>query len=70
MIVQSVAAGLVLLYGAGLEIVRREIPGLSLLPGEPGTWNLAHAFVWLALLLTVVSGVDYTIRAARLLSRA
>lgn len=63
MLVQCVAVGATLLYGAGVGFVRAPLFGLS------ATWNLAHVLVWLAVVLTAWSGIDYGRRAAPLLRR-
>ena len=63
MLLQCCAIGGLLLCGAGVGWVRDELPFLAWLPGPAGTWNLTHAMVWLAMLLTVASGVVYALRA-------
>ncbi len=70
MLLQVFAVGGVLLYEAGFSLARWAVPVLDRLPGGPTTWSLAHALVWGATILTVVSGVDYAFRAARLLADA
>ncbi|MDA1196194.1 MAG: CDP-diacylglycerol--glycerol-3-phosphate 3-phosphatidyltransferase [Planctomycetota bacterium] len=67
MAVQCVAIGGLMLLGAGVEFVRAELPILAWLPGAPGTWNLAHALVWAATILSVYSGVIYVLRARTVL---
>jgi CDP-diacylglycerol--glycerol-3-phosphate 3-phosphatidyltransferase len=67
MLSQSIAVGSVLLWGAGLGFLQVPLPVLGDLLGDH--WNLPHLLVWLATLLTAVSGLDYGVRAARLLSR-
>jgi CDP-diacylglycerol--glycerol-3-phosphate 3-phosphatidyltransferase len=67
MALQCAAAGGLMLCMAGTPWVRGEIPPLAWLPGPAGTWNLAYVAVWAALLLTVVSGVIYALRARRAL---
>jgi phosphatidylglycerophosphate synthase len=67
MALQCVAIGGVLLFGLGLPFVRaRLLPGPS---WDGGPWTIAHLAVAAALLLTVVSGIDYLVRAVRHLSR-
>lgn len=65
MLLQSIAVGAVLLHGAGVALARQE---LAL--GPLGPWSVAQVVVLLATLLTVVSGIDYSARAARLLRDA
>ncbi|MHC5012523.1 MAG: CDP-diacylglycerol--glycerol-3-phosphate 3-phosphatidyltransferase [Planctomycetota bacterium] len=67
MLVQCVAVGAVILHGAGSTFMREELAFLSFLPGPADTWNPAHVLVWLATLMTVLSGLDYARRAVRLL---
>jgi len=62
MAVQCAAAGALMLCMTPTPWVRDEIAALAWLPGPTDTWNLAHVLVWLALLLTVVSGVVYALR--------
>jgi len=57
MVLQCLAVGAVLLYGAGLGIARWAFDG------DGGTWNVAHLLVWAATILTVYSGIDYGRRA-------
>ena len=61
MVFQSFAVGLVLLWGAGFPLAK-----LSL--GEDGV-NLTQVTVGIAFLLTVVSGIDYGLRATHHLRR-
>lgn len=70
MALQCSAAAALMLCMTGTSWVRDEIPFLAWLPGEPGTWNLAYLLVWAALLLTVVSGVIYALRAKKALRAA
>jgi len=63
MLLQCVAVGAVLLYGAGVGFVRAPLPGLA------APFNIAYVLVWAAVLLTAWSGVDYGRRAAPLLRR-
>lgn len=63
MLLQCVAVGAVLLYGAGVGFVRAPLPGL------PAPFTIAHVLVWIAVLLTAWSGADYGRRAAALLLR-
>lgn len=67
MILQSFAVAGVLLWGAGFHLVADPLPLLGDWLGP--RWSLAHLTVWAAALLTAVSGVDYAVRAARLLAR-
>jgi CDP-diacylglycerol--glycerol-3-phosphate 3-phosphatidyltransferase len=67
MVLQCAAVLGTLAYGADMAIARAEVPGLALLPGGGATWNVAHALVWGALVLTVASGVAYVRRALGLL---
>ena len=62
MVLQCLAVGTVLLYGADLAIARWA------LDGDGGTWSVAHLLVWAATILTVVSGIDYGRRAWAVLS--
>jgi len=57
MLLQCVAVGTVLLYGAGLGLAQWAFDG------EGGTWSVAHILVWAAVILTVYSGLDYGRRA-------
>jgi len=70
MALQCAAAGGLMLCMADVSWVRGEIGALAWLPGRPGTWNLAYVAVWAALLLTVISGVIYALRAKRALRDA
>ncbi len=70
MVLQCGAAAALILVMTGTSWVRDEIPFLAWLPGEEGQWNLAYFGVWAALLLTVVSGVIYALRAKRALRDA
>jgi CDP-diacylglycerol--glycerol-3-phosphate 3-phosphatidyltransferase len=70
MVLQCLALGALLLCPLDVTVAREEIGALAWLPGGPGTWNLAHALVWLATLLTVYSGYVYVRRAVRMLGRA
>jgi CDP-diacylglycerol--glycerol-3-phosphate 3-phosphatidyltransferase len=63
MVAQCIALGGVLLYGAGAGIAHVQVPGLSALDDGGGTWNLAHVLVWVAAILTVISGLSYVRRA-------
>ncbi len=63
MVLQCVAIGMVLLYGAGVGLARLA------LDGEGGTWSVAHVLVWAATILTVISGLDYGRRAWAVLTR-
>lgn len=65
MVLQCAAAAALLLCMTGTGWVRDEIGFLAWLPGASGTWNLAHVLVWASLLLTVVSGAIYALRAKR-----
>jgi len=67
MVVQCLALGAVMLWGAGLGLAREPVPGLGALLGPH--WNVPHVLVWLATLLTALSGVDYGFKATRLLLR-
>lgn len=67
MVLQCSAAAALMLCMTGTSWVREEIPFLAWLPGKPGTWNFAHFALWAALILTVVSGVIYALRAKRAL---
>ena len=64
---QCVAIGAVLFYGAGVPWVRAPIWDAA--PGDPvhGGWNLARLVCVSAALVTAGSGVEYTMRALRLL---
>ncbi len=57
MVFQSFAAGLALVWGSGFIVARH-----PLWAGGP---NLTQLMVVIATLLTVISGVDYCVRAAR-----
>jgi CDP-diacylglycerol--glycerol-3-phosphate 3-phosphatidyltransferase len=70
MLAQCVATGLVLLWGAGVDAARRTLPGLDGLPGPEGFWCVTGLLVLLATLLTAFSGIDYGVRAVRLLRRS
>ncbi len=70
MFLQCAAVIATLAHGAGIDLARAEVPGLAVLPGGDGTWNVAHLLVWLALLVTVVSGFAYVRRALVLLRAA
>ncbi len=65
MALQCAAASALILCMTPTPWVREEIDVLAGLPGPAGTWNLAHALVWAALLLTILSGVVYALRARR-----
>jgi CDP-diacylglycerol--glycerol-3-phosphate 3-phosphatidyltransferase len=67
MVLQCAAAGGLLLVPPGVWWVSEEIPFLTWLPGAPGTWNLAHVLVWLATIVTVLSGYVYAMRARAVL---
>lgn len=69
MVFQCVAIGTVLLYGAGVPWVRA--PFWDLAPHDPahGAWNLARLVCVTAALVTAGSGVEYTVRAVRMLRR-
>lgn len=67
MVIQCLAIGAVLLWGAGVELASEPVPGLGALFGPH--WNVPHVLVWLAAILTAVSGLDYGVRATRLLVR-
>jgi CDP-diacylglycerol--glycerol-3-phosphate 3-phosphatidyltransferase len=69
MLLRCVAVGAVLLHGAGFPAARAEVPGLSALTGTGPSGSVAHALVLLAVLATVVSGVDYSRRAVGILRR-
>jgi CDP-diacylglycerol--glycerol-3-phosphate 3-phosphatidyltransferase len=60
MVVQCVAVGAVMLHGARCPLALFTVAG----------WSGAQIAVALAVLLTVASGVDSTVRAARVLRRA
>jgi CDP-diacylglycerol--glycerol-3-phosphate 3-phosphatidyltransferase len=64
---QCFAIGTVLFYGAGVPWVRASLWDVA--PGDPahGSWNLARLVTVSAALITAGSGVEYTIRALRLL---
>ena len=64
-IISGTAAAALILCMTGTVWVRSEIGFLAWLPGEPGTWNLAYVLVWASLLLTVISGAIYALRAKR-----
>jgi CDP-diacylglycerol--glycerol-3-phosphate 3-phosphatidyltransferase len=66
MVLQCFAVGALMLCPLDVGLARDEIGALAWLPGAAGTWNLAHALVWLATLLTVASGVVYVARAVRM----
>lgn len=70
MLLQCVAVGAVILYVAGAGAAHAEVPLLASLTGRDGTFNVAHVLVWLATIVTVISGVDYGRRAVRLLKQA
>ena len=59
MVLQCAAVLGTLAYGADLALAHAAVPGLAALPGGGDTWNVAHALVWGALVLTVASGVSY-----------
>ncbi len=62
MLLQSFALGGVFLCGAGVDVVSRSLVG-----GPDAPWSATHLVVLLATLVTVVSGIDYAVRAWRLL---
>jgi CDP-diacylglycerol---glycerol-3-phosphate 3-phosphatidyltransferase len=61
MVLQCTAVGCVLLRGGGVHAFDAPLLGTP--------WNVTHLAVALAVLLTVVSGVAYAVRALRLLAR-
>lgn len=63
MAAQCCAIGALFLCGTDVAFVKTEWPFLAWLPGPAGTWNLTHVLVWIALILTVASGVIYALRA-------
>jgi CDP-diacylglycerol--glycerol-3-phosphate 3-phosphatidyltransferase len=67
MILQCVAIGGVLLHGAGVGWVRA--PLFDAVPHDPlhGAWSLARLVCIASALVTIASGVDYTVRALRML---
>lgn len=70
MVLQCAAAAALILCMTPTGWVRQEIAVLAWLPGPAGRWNLAHVLLWASLLLTVVSGVTYALRAQRALRDA
>ena len=70
MVLQCMAAGGMLLIPLKVWWIYDEIPFLAWLPGEPGLWNFAHVLVWLATIVTVLSGYVYAMRARRMLRDA
>ena len=67
MVLQCAAVGALLLLPVKVGFVYEEISFLAWLPGEAGTWNLAHVLVWLATIVTLASGYVYAMRAHRVL---
>lgn len=69
MVIQCLAIGGVILYGAGMDFVRTPLAHWSWHGADalPGQWTLARAVCVLAGTFTVLSGVDYSVRALRLL---
>lgn len=63
MVLQCAAVVGVLTWGAGWSLARWQLPLLG------PAWNIPHLLVWLSALLTGISGLDYMVRAARILSR-
>lgn len=69
MLAQCVAIGGALLHGAGVGFVRCSLAefGFDAPPAGPGVWCLARLVSVVAALVTAASGVEYTVRALRLL---
>ncbi len=67
MAAQCAVVGALLLVGADVAVLKDELSFLAWLPGPAGTWNLTYVLVWVALLLTVASGVVYALRARTVL---
>lgn len=68
MLAQCVAIGAALLHGAGVAFVRCPLHAFSFTSdavATPPTWCLARLISVLAAVLTVASGVEYTVRAVR-----
>jgi CDP-diacylglycerol---glycerol-3-phosphate 3-phosphatidyltransferase len=72
MVGQCIAIGAAILYGAGVDVLRVPLTELSF-SGRAAVqpeWCLARLVSVAAALLTVASGVEYTVRALRLLRPA
>ena len=69
MLLQCVAVGAVLLHGAGFPAARAEVPAALRPARHRALGSVAHVLVLLAVLATVVSGVDYSRRAVGILRR-
>ena len=70
MAAQCIAIGGALLHGAGVAFVRCPLHAFSFtsdVVATPPTWCLARLVAVLAALLTLASGVDYTVRAVQAL---
>lgn len=64
MAIQCIAIGAVLLHGAGVDFVRTSLGDLG---GGPESFTLTHALVLAAAAATVLSGVEYVVRAVAVL---
>ena len=69
MAAQCVAIGAALLHGAGVAFVRCPLDafGFDAPAAGPGVWCLARLISVVAALVTAASGVEYTVRALRML---
>jgi hypothetical protein len=67
MVVQCVAVGAVMLHHAGVEWLRAPFPSLAGLPAAPGEPTWPWFFAVLAGVVTIGSGVEYTVRAVAML---
>jgi hypothetical protein len=65
-----VAVGAVLLHGAGVGWLRAAFPALGGPPAGPGEPTWPWFFAILAGVVTIGSGVEYTVRAVALLKKS